>query len=141
MKHRHHHLTLGPPIGFVRRDNFSKTRLARDQGADLWCIIGPTVEINMRKGVQLWEIFVVCYFQGLENATNLSSTEKRDEDMLQFFTYEHLPEAMQKVSKPFCDLARSIMETLPQNPERTVALRKLLEAKDCAVRASIYKSE
>lgn len=59
--------------------------------------------------------------------------------MLQFFGYEHLPEHLQKVSKPFCDLARSICETLPSNPERTVALRKLLEAKDCAVRALIYK--
>jgi hypothetical protein len=32
-----------------------------------------------------------------------------------------------------------VFVTLPRNPERTTALRKLLEAKDCAVRASIYK--
>jgi hypothetical protein len=61
--------------------------------------------------------------------------------MLQFFGYEHLPEHLQKVSKPFHDLAIQICETLPGNPERTVALRKLLEAKDCAVRALIYKAE
>ena len=59
--------------------------------------------------------------------------------MLQFFQYEHLPEILQEVSKPFCNLAYSIVETLPENPERTVALRKLLEAKDCAVRAVLYK--
>lgn len=59
--------------------------------------------------------------------------------MLQFFGYAHLPEHLQAVSKPFRDLANQIVETLPQNPERTVALRKLLEAKDCAVRALIYK--
>jgi hypothetical protein len=59
--------------------------------------------------------------------------------MLQFFAYEHLPPHLQEHSKPFADLANLIVETLPSNPERTVALRKLLEAKDCAVRARLYK--
>ncbi len=59
--------------------------------------------------------------------------------MLQFFTYGHLPEHLAKVSLPFCQLAEEIVATLPSNPERTVALRKLLEAKDCAVRALLYK--
>lgn len=59
--------------------------------------------------------------------------------LLQFFTFEHLPEHLQAVSKPFCDLANQMVETLPSNPERTAALRKLLEAKDCAVRALLFK--
>jgi len=59
--------------------------------------------------------------------------------MLQFFEYKHLPEHLQSVSKPFGELAKQIVETLPSNPERTVALRKLLEAKDCAVRALLFK--
>ncbi len=59
--------------------------------------------------------------------------------LLQFFKYDHLPENMQAVSKPFCELAHTLIETLPSNPERTAALRKLLEAKDCAVRALIFK--
>lgn len=59
--------------------------------------------------------------------------------MMQFFAYEHLPAHLQAVSKPFGELAKQIVETLPSNPERTVALRKLLEAKDCAVRALLYK--
>lgn len=58
--------------------------------------------------------------------------------MLQFFAYAHLPGHLQAVSKPFGDLAQQIVDTLPSNPERTVALRKLLEAKDCAVRALLY---
>ena len=62
-----------------------------------------------------------------------------EEKLLQFFSYAHLPEKMQEVSKPFHDLAHSIVENCPQNPERTVAIRKLLEAKDCAVRSTIYK--
>lgn len=63
------------------------------------------------------------------------------EPMMQFFAYSHLPEKLQAVSKPFGDLAATIVATLPRNPERTVALRKLMEAKDCAVRALIYKQE
>ncbi len=59
--------------------------------------------------------------------------------MMQFFAYEHLPPHLQAVSKPFGELAKHIVETLPQNAERTAGLRKLLEAKDCAVRALLYK--
>lgn len=58
--------------------------------------------------------------------------------MLQFFTYTHLPPHLGQVSAPFCQLAQQIVATLPSNPERTVALRKLLEAKDCAVRALLF---
>lgn len=61
--------------------------------------------------------------------------------MLQFFQYAHLPEKLQAVSEPFCTLAQYVVERLPRNPERTVALRKLLEAKDCAVRALIYEPQ
>ena len=57
--------------------------------------------------------------------------------ILRFFHYSHLPATLQQASKPFCDLAGHIVESLPRNPERTVALRKLLEAKDAAVRANI----
>lgn len=59
--------------------------------------------------------------------------------MLQFFTYEHLKPELQGTSKQFAELAMVIVEMLPANPERTMALRKLLEAKDCAVRAYLYK--
>lgn len=59
--------------------------------------------------------------------------------MLQFFAYSHLPPHLQEISKPFGDLAQQIVETLPANAERTAGLRKLLEAKDCIVRAKLYK--
>lgn len=62
-----------------------------------------------------------------------------DEPMMQFFKYEHLPEHLQGASKPFHDMATWMAETLPRNPERTAGLRKLLEAKDCAVRARLYQ--
>lgn len=63
------------------------------------------------------------------------------EHIEQFFTWGHLPEKLQEVSKPFGLLARQIIDTVPRNPERTVALRKLLEAKDAAVRAVLAKDE
>jgi hypothetical protein len=61
------------------------------------------------------------------------------EPILQFFTWQHLPVHLQAVSQPFAALAETIVSTLPRNPERTVALRKLLEAKDAAVRARLYQ--
>lgn len=61
--------------------------------------------------------------------------------MLQFFTYQHLPAHLQEVSKPFCELANWIVENLEPNSETSAALRKLLEAKDAAVRAKLYKHE
>jgi len=61
-----------------------------------------------------------------------------NEPIMQFFAYSHLPKHLQAVSGPFGELAQTIMDTLPRNPERTVALRKLLEAKDAAVRARLF---
>lgn len=58
--------------------------------------------------------------------------------LMQFFAWAHLPPHLQSVSKPFGELAESLL-MLPDNPERTTALRKLLEAKDCAVRAVLFK--
>lgn len=59
------------------------------------------------------------------------------EHVMKFFSYSHLPTKLQEISKPFCELADKVAHQLPDNPETTVALRKLLEAKDAAVRAMI----
>lgn len=70
-------------------------------------------------------------------ATDVISAQK-EEPILKFFNYGHLTEGKLKdTSKMFNVLAVSIVETLPRNAERTVSLRKLLEAKDCAVRANL----
>jgi hypothetical protein len=61
------------------------------------------------------------------------------EPIFQFFAYDHLHDDLKKVSKPFGQLAEYLIAALPRNPERTVALRKLLEAKDAAVRAKLFK--
>jgi hypothetical protein len=61
-------------------------------------------------------------------------------DILQFFAYDHLPLPLQTVSRSFYEVAMKVEDTLPRNAERTTCLRKLLEAKDCAVRALIFKA-
>ena len=61
-----------------------------------------------------------------------------DEPMLKYFTFDHLPEHLQVVSSKFWDLACHLCAVLERSPERTVALRKLLESKDAAVRAAVY---
>jgi ATP-dependent Clp protease ATP-binding subunit ClpA len=71
--------------------------------------------------------------------TESRATFVEEEPLLQFFVDEHLPEHLREHSKPFGDLARRLVETLPRNPQRTMALQKLLEAKDCAVRAKLFK--
>lgn len=63
------------------------------------------------------------------------------EPIMQFFEYAHLPAHLQEVSKPFGELAEALIRALPRNPERTVALRKLLESKDAAVRAKLFKEQ
>ena len=61
-----------------------------------------------------------------------------DDRMMKWFAFEHLPENLQFVSQRFHELARGICSTIEPGPERTVALRKLLEAKDAAVRAVVH---
>lgn len=56
------------------------------------------------------------------------------------FAYDHLPERLQVVSKQFHDLAEAMINSLPSNPETSAGLRKLLEAKDCFVRAGFAAS-
>lgn len=57
--------------------------------------------------------------------------------LLRYFEYQHLPAHLQEVSAPLCIMARSYAEKLPPGPEVTTGLRKLLEAKDCFVRAAL----
>lgn len=57
--------------------------------------------------------------------------------VLRFFEYEHLNGHARSVSQDFSAIAWELARTLPEDPETTVALRKLLEAKDAAVRAAL----
>lgn len=56
---------------------------------------------------------------------------------MKFFEYAHLPEKLQGVSKPIGELAKQMDESIPDSAEKSAGLRKLLEAKDCLVRAAL----
>ena len=58
--------------------------------------------------------------------------------LMEYFKYKHLPEHLQKISKPICELADQMSRELCDGSEQTAGLRKLLEAKDCFARAKIY---
>ena len=60
------------------------------------------------------------------------------ERMLKWFEFEHLLEHLQVVSSKFYEAACSLCALVEAGPERTVALRKLLEAKDAAVRVKLH---
>lgn len=61
-----------------------------------------------------------------------------DERLLKWFEFNHLPPLLRDVSRLFHQLAMDICKDIESGPERTVALRKLLESKDAAVRATLH---
>jgi hypothetical protein len=60
---------------------------------------------------------------------------------IQYFAYEHLPIQLQEISKPIHDLAHQMENLLPDGPEKSAGMRKLLEAKDCFVRSFIVTKQ
>jgi len=71
------------------------------------------------------------------NASDVLLVPQEDR-MMKWFAYEHLPEHLKVVSVKFYEVAASLCAILESGPERTVALRKLLEAKDAAVRSRLH---
>lgn len=57
--------------------------------------------------------------------------------IMRYFAFDHLPPKLAAFSEPFCQLAEFIDSELPNGPEKSTALRKLLEAKDAAVRSAL----
>ena len=62
-------------------------------------------------------------------------------NIMKYFEYEHLPENLKAVSRPICELAKAAELEIPDGAEKSAGLRKLLEAKDCLVRASLEKKD
>lgn len=59
------------------------------------------------------------------------------QELLRYFAYRHLPAPLQHLSRECAELADYMQQFLPDGPEKTMGLRKLLEAKDCFVRAAL----
>ena len=62
-------------------------------------------------------------------------------DILKHFKFDHLPVKLKEISLPCCNLALTMEDQLPNCDEKAMGLRKLLEAKDCFVRASLETKE
>ena len=69
--------------------------------------------------------------------TDLTGRHPSTTGILRYFSYQHLPAELADVSRRFHDLAHDLVAELPDGPELTVTLRKLLESKDAAVRARL----
>lgn len=63
--------------------------------------------------------------------------------VLRFLEFEHLSDpGLRALSGEFALLAEALLQSLPDDPELSAALRKLREAKDCAVGlAAVTRSE
>lgn len=107
-------------------------------------------EVSEEDGAQ--EGYLVVYDKGTPDHYESWSPKAKFEDgyflipeqdsaspIMRYFAYEHLPDHLQKISKPLGDIAQLMDAMLPDGAEKTVGLRKLLEAKDCFVRASLDK--
>lgn len=61
--------------------------------------------------------------------------------LARYFAWSHLPPHLAEVSRPVCEVMTELVAVLPDGPELTAGLRKLLEAKDCLVRAALDRKE
>ena len=66
-----------------------------------------------------------------------TATYRQPSPIMRYFEYKHLPIHLQVVSKRISELATYMDNSLPVCPEKTAGLRKLLESKDCFVRANL----
>jgi len=134
--------TMTFPVAFlVRGTNIVFTIDPRDsrelvQNAELNKLLLGQLE---GQAISVTTLSIAAYMirQWVANQIRAESLKKDVPPILRFFAYEHLKPPLRDASKLFCDLAHELCRTAPDGPERAVALRKLLEAKDAAVRAAL----
>lgn len=69
--------------------------------------------------------------------SHLDGRHPSTQHVAQYFSFEHLPEPLRAISAKCADLSAEMILALPDGPELTAGLQKLLEAKDCFVRAAV----
>lgn len=106
---------------------------------------GGMVARNPHNHEDKWYVAKEYFLQNFEPLLAqhaFTKEQKQTDPVLRYFGYQHLREKeMQRISQIFHDAAVQIIERIPRSPERTVGLRKLLEAKDCIVRSSLPEEE
>lgn len=70
-------------------------------------------------------------------AVRFTDEQLATDPILAYFAYDHLPEHLRAISGIFASVALTTVTIVPRSAERTVSLRKLLEAKNAAVRAAL----
>lgn len=70
-----------------------------------------------------------------DHAVDAADRHPSTQQIARYFDYRHLPERLQGISGPMARTAQLMIDQIPDGPELTAGLRKLLEAKDCFVRA------
>lgn len=79
--------------------------------------------------------------ESIENARQIKIQKEKARQIkypvYKYFQYNHLPEGLQTVSRLCHSLAMIMIDELPDGEEKNEGLRKLLEAKDCFVRANL----
>lgn len=65
------------------------------------------------------------------------SIKESSNTIMKYFAFKHFPEHLQEISLPFYNIAHTLDKQLPDGPEKIAGLRKLLEVKDCMVRAAL----
>jgi len=68
---------------------------------------------------------------------NIEGRHPSTQHIARYFDYAHLQDPQRGFSQQCYDLAANMIADLPDGPELTAGLRKLLEAKDCFVRATL----
>ena len=104
------------------------------------------IKLSLIKKICDMQEFFICEkcgneYVGMPTELVLTNPPPKRTSIMQFFVAKHLPPHLKKVSELFCELAEKIEKGLPCNWEKTKALDKLMEAKDCAVRAMLFKEE
>lgn len=115
---------------------------------DTRCLSGPITAATVHRVFETQQA-ALAWLEAVQGTKKMPDTpihsapvefnepQLEQDPILRFFHYSHLPPQLAAVSAPFCHLAHRMVTELPRNPERTVALRKLLESKDCAVRTLV----
>lgn len=67
--------------------------------------------------------------------------ENHNQEIEQYFDFSHLSPRLAEISEPFGRLADFLDNELPDGPEKSAGMRKLLEAKDCFVRVRVSEDK
>lgn len=115
---------LGTAEGATKQEVFDKLQAAHADAEEIRIRTDRREQVAVEREQQ--------HHTSVEAAEQLTG-----EPMLKFFRFAHLPPPLREVSAKFSALAIDLAMNQLRTPERTVALRKLLEAKDAAVRNAL----